>query len=376
MIPLAGAILSAWLQYAAAGPQARAIVSAPPCPRATLDGRAAAMTLRAAPAPGFPNAVCTVDVPLATTTVKIADRTLPAPLATSPRTIAVVGDTGCRIVKGLTQACNDPAAWPFPGIARAIAAAHPDLVIHVGDYLYREAPCPAGNRGCAASPSGDTAAAWDADWFAPGAPLFAAAPLVVVRGNHESCARGGPGWFRDLDPGTSTACTDATPPYAVALEGLRIVVLDSASANDTQVDPRTVGGYRTAFDAARSLAWGPTWLVTHRPPYTNATERAAMGALPYDALVAGHIHLFAALDVAGRPPLVVNGESGDLLDVALAPLLTVALGSLRPSSPPYVAAAFGFALYTSAVDGWTISLRDARGAERKRCTLARREVRC
>ena len=44
--------------------------------------------------------------------------------------------------------------WPFPKIAATAAAARPDLVIHVGDYHYREAPCPAERAGCANSPSG------------------------------------------------------------------------------------------------------------------------------------------------------------------------------------------------------------------------------
>ena len=98
------------------------------------------------------------------------------------------------------QACNDPAAWPFPPVARAAAALKPDLVIHVGDYLYRENPCPAGNAGCAGSPWGDNWTTWNADFFDPAAPLLAAAPIVLVRGNHEDCARAGPGWLRLQGP--------------------------------------------------------------------------------------------------------------------------------------------------------------------------------
>ncbi len=64
---------------------------------------------------------------------------------------------------------------------------------------YREDECPAGNTGCAGSPSGYGWAPWNADFFAPAAPLFAAAPWVMVRGNHEDCSRAGEGWFRFLD---------------------------------------------------------------------------------------------------------------------------------------------------------------------------------
>jgi hypothetical protein len=117
--------------------------------------------------------------------------------------------------------------------------------------------------------------------------------------------------------------------------------------------------------------------VTHRPPYTNATERAAMGNLrPFSAVIAGHIHLFAALEIAGQPPLVINGEGGDLLDIAAALGLPTMLGDLRPTGTPFVSPAFGFGVYTRTSNGWSISLRDVQGVERKRCALADAELRC
>jgi predicted phosphodiesterase len=373
---LLAAILSAWLQYAADGPQARAVVT-DACPTAVLDGRPVPMTARAPAVEGFANVGCAVGVPDGTRTVRIGDRDLPPPLAGAPRTIAVLGDTGCRLKGNVVQGCNDAGQWPFPVVARSVAASHPDLIVHVGDYYYRETPCPATTSSCAGSPNGDIAAAWDADWFTPASPMLAAAPLVLVRGNHEDCKRGGIGWFRYLDAYPSTTCTDITQPYAVTLSGLRIVVLDSANADDETLDAASVAAYRSTFDAARSLASNETWLVTHRPPYTNATERAAMGDLrPFAALLAGHIHLFAALGITGDPPLIINGEGGDLLDADLAPFLTTALRGLQTSSPPFVSAAFGFALYGRAIDGWSISLRDTQGVERQRCTLAHGEVRC
>jgi hypothetical protein len=125
--------------------------------------------------------------------------TLGRPLAlpkANPRRIVVIGDTGCRIKTSdnVFQACGDSGQWPFAAVAAGAAAAAPDLVIHVGDYHYRENECPAGNTGCAGSPWGYGWDAWEADVFAPGEMLFAAAPWIVVRGNHESCtarARGG-----------------------------------------------------------------------------------------------------------------------------------------------------------------------------------------
>ena len=114
--------------------------------------------------------------------------------------IVVIGDTGCRLKGTFTQDCNDPVKWPFAVVARLAAARRPDLVIHVGDYHYRETACPDTQPGCAGSPHGDNWAVWQKDFFNPAAPLLAAAPWVLVRGNHELCSRGGHGWFRLLDP--------------------------------------------------------------------------------------------------------------------------------------------------------------------------------
>src|SRR5207344_1908266 len=95
--------------------------------------------------------------------------------------------------------CNDAVAWPFGQVVAAAAAAQPDLVIHVGDYHYRENACPDNDAGCAGSPWGYGWDTWDADLFTPARDLLAAAPWIFVRGNHESCNRGGQGWWRFLD---------------------------------------------------------------------------------------------------------------------------------------------------------------------------------
>jgi hypothetical protein len=134
------------------------------------------------------------------------------------------------------------------------------------------------------------------------------------------------------------------------------------------------------FAAARALAGGPipTWFVTHRPPYTNDDERAAMGdaLAPFEAVLAGHIHFFAAMNVASLPPLLINGEGGATLDPNYAAFLGLAVGDLHVAGDVFGAARFGFGVYTRTGAGWTISLRDAQGTERARCRLAERAVRC
>jgi Calcineurin-like phosphoesterase len=389
---LLAAILSAWLQYGADGnPHARAVVTDTACPTVAFDGKTVPMTERARKSAGFDDTVCDAAVAHDARKVRVGDRELPAP-ARDPKTIVVLGDTGCRISAASAQACADPAEWPFPTIARSIAAVHPDLVVHVGDYLYREHACPLLAR-CADSPHGDDAPAWYADFLTPAAPLFAAAPLLLMRGNHEECGRNGPGWFRYLDPHPTTACSDATDPYEVAFRGLRIVAFDSAVAEDRKVDPARTALYRKQFAAVRALATAPDvqagatrssqpgpqrWFVTHRPPYTNEDERTAMDdALePFDAVLAGHLHLFAAMNVASLPPLLVNGEGGTKLDPNYAAFLGLAIGNLHVEGDVFGSSHFGFGVYTRTAAGWTISLRDADGTERTRCILAHRSVRC
>jgi Calcineurin-like phosphoesterase len=374
---LVAAILSAWLQYGADGkPHARAVVSDAACPSASADGRTLRMAERARKSEQFDDLVCDVAIPSDTRRVRVGERALPAP-AHDPRTIVVLGDTGCRINVFSAQSCDDPEGWPFPRIARSIAALHPDLVVHVGDYLYRENPCPLLAH-CAGSPHGDDAPAWYADFLTPAAPVFASAPLLLVRGNHETCDRNGAGWFRYFDAHATTACGEATEPWAVDLGYLSIVTFDSAAAEDHKTDPARAPVYERQFARARELAKGTSWFVTHRPPYTNADERTTMGEslAPFEAVLSGHIHFFAAMNVAALPPLLINGEGGTKLDPNYAAFLGLAAGDLHVQGNVFGSAQFGFGVYTRTRAGVTISLRDKDGVEVTRCTLANRTVRC
>jgi hypothetical protein len=49
----------------------------------------------------------------------------------------------------------------------------PDLVLHIGDYHYRENACPPDIAGCKDSPWGYGWDTWQADLFRPAAPLLA-----------------------------------------------------------------------------------------------------------------------------------------------------------------------------------------------------------
>ncbi|HMH65768.1 MAG TPA: metallophosphoesterase, partial [Rhizomicrobium sp.] len=316
---------------------------------------------------------------------------LPLPVA-NPQRILVLGDTGCRIKGAALQACNDPAKWPFPQLAAAAAGLKPDLVIHVGDYLYRESPCPPGDAGCAGSPWGDNWITWQADFYTPAAPLLAAAPIVLVRGNHEDCARAGPGWLRLQGPSANTdACAPHLPVYTVELGSLRLAVMDDASASDTDItrpDNETYAAELTGMGATQA----PVWFVHHRPTWAaitgplgipiggnltlidasrlNALHGGPLVAPNVELMLSGHIHTFEAINFAkGLPPQIVAGNGGDNLDITPKDLrgaqfqghsgVTVADG--------LSVGGFGFLLMTKAGDGWAIDLYDSAGTKTRTC---------
>ena len=290
-------------------PIARVITSAVECPSLELDGGAYAMSVRARPATvpqrptislasaskpsAFPVLVCEAAIPAGVARATVAGRVLPLPKA-NPQRIVVIGDSGCRIKVSdhVFQDCNDVATWPFPRVADTAAASAPDLVIHVGDYNYRENACPAGNAGCAGSPWGYGWDTWEADLFAPAAKLMAAAPWIVVRGNHESCARAGQGWWRFLDPGplaarqdcndpANDAIGDYSEPYAVPFGAggdTQFIVFDSSFVGVAPLAPSThhVRELPCPIRARVRARHAAAMDILHEPP-SRARVRAEAG---------------------------------------------------------------------------------------------------
>ena len=325
----------AWLEIGPGGSLTARAVSDGSCPEIVIDDVAYVMDLRAEPSQDHPVTVCETTVPSGSESVLVGGTQLPLP-ATDPQRILLIGDTGCRMkADDEFQACNDPAAWPFATLAEQGAAWEPDLIIHIGDYLYRESPCPDGNEGCAGSPYGDTWATWEADFFAPAAPLLDAAPWVFMRGNHEDCERAGEGWFRYLDPRPMpTTCQAFVDPYAFEIGDVQAIVMDSASAGDISSTEEANEAFREQFAEVERLAGdGPAWLLTHRPfwsiadadagaytEWTTATYTEAGYAQPpaaIDIVISGHVHMSELLmftEESGRPVQVISGNGGTSLE--------------------------------------------------------------
>jgi hypothetical protein len=367
---------AAWVEIGAAN-QAIARLNTPynVCPAITVDGVTSPMTVRAlagteplrttstdptlaqAMTSGnsepsvFTTTTCEFLLPAGASHATVAGITLPLPKPVVNR-VVVVGDTGCRISIGNPfQACGDPVQWPWPVIAAAAAAMQPDLVLHVGDYQYRDNPCPVGNTACAGQPWGYGSDSWAADLFIPGAPLLAAAPWVMVRGNHEVCNRAGQGWYRylDVNPWDATGvktCNDPAndnvgnynDPWAVSFGDTQFIVFDSSNTSKTAFSPPTFQPYTSQLAEAAALASTSLlniWTVHHpilgytaaNPPTSgNPGMQSVMKAAypgnyypPNTAMaIHGHVHDFQALNFASNhPATIVAGNGGDNLDTPL-----------------------------------------------------------
>jgi hypothetical protein len=406
------------------------------CPAITVDGTSQAMAVRAAPATlplrpnatksdakpsAFPVLVCEAALPAGAASASVLGRALPQPRA-EPRRIVVIGDTGCRLKKSSDeyQNCNDANTYPFATVAAAAAAWRPDLVIHVGDYHYRESPCPAGNTGCAGSPYGYGWDAWREDFFRPGAALLQAAPWVMARGNHESCDRAGQGWWRLLDPRPLQAGRDCnlpaddaignySDPYAVPLGGgAQLLVADTAATSWRGLQPGDTGyeQYRASYRRLDALSQRAAWNigVTHHPLLGVGADikngqlewhlgdlglQQSFGSLNpqllparVQALLSGHIHLWQQLSFSSdHPTQFVAGFAGTAEDTVPLPAtlpagVTPAPGAVIEQFSSWIDG-FGFmAMERGAPGEWTVTVHDRHGALKNRCQISGRRSVC
>lgn len=415
---------------------ARVVTSAGVCPDLIVDGTAQAMAVRMQGATvaqrptassaaeskqsKFPVLTCEAALAPNARSAQVGGRTLALPKA-EPKKIVVIADTGCRMKKAdnAYQACNDVSEWPFKTISDTAASFKPDLVIHVGDLHYRETPCPDGNAGCAGSPWGYGWDSWNADLFKPAASLLGAAPWVMVRGNHESCARAGQGWYRFLDPRplvpgrdcnleADDMAGDYSAPYAVPLGGdAQLIVFDSSrvpgkplSGNDPAYQI-----YTDQFKAVNQLAEqaGFNIFMNHHPVLGFAPEKkknSEVEAKPGNAVLqaimqgiyakrlfpskvqvalSGHVHLFEAIGFASdHPTQFVSGNGGSANDVNLPD--TLALGTT-----PYPEAVvesmrstrtYGFMTIERVERQWQMKSWDRAGKLMTSCVLENQKTVC
>jgi predicted phosphodiesterase len=423
-------VLAAWTElvgdeHAAPDPQptghtvVRVITSASACPAAQVDGHPLSLMVREAATNNFPVTTCQATLPVRARHVKVAGVTLQTEPARLER-IIIIGDTGCRLKGPLVQDCNDVKRWPFPLVAEHAAAKQPDLIIHVGDYYYRESPCPPNAAGCMGSPHGDSWASWNADIFDPAAPLLIAAPWIFVRGNHEQCGRGADGWFRFLDAAPKPQrCEDdiTAAPFTIRIDGLTLNVMDSADTDDTTAPADLVAIFKKQFeqlDGATETGHG--WILTHRPIWgvdpkvvegagkkdttapvpegvppllpgfnavdfpSNRTEQAASDGRMLagtDMIVSGHVHMFTALSFGPvRPAQLIVGNGGDNPNVAVVgPGVRTETVDGLPASI-FQLQRYGYFMMDRTKDGWIGTLFSVDDEILGTCSFHARQARC
>lgn len=370
---------------------ARVVVSSEAdCPSVQIGSAVHRMSPRRPIPAGFPPA-CELALPANAKAASVNGKAL-ALAHTDPSRIVVIGDTGCRIKGAQLQDCNDPSKWPFIGVANAASASRPDLVIHVGDYLYREEPCPPDAQAqCGGSPSGDNWRAWDADFFKPAASLLASAAWLFVRGNHESCARSWRGWFYYLDPRPFTsACDLFSPPYSVKLGKFHVINFDSSAVNENQAVAEQVATYSSQLV---SLHASNAWLVAHHPFWgvraggadqppvaqTIVLQQAWDQAEPkgIDVVLSGHTHLFEVLSYGPERPLqIVAGDGGTkLADPVPAQVNGMDVHGVMVAESE-TREAFGYTELVSHGSGWQMRLTDLDQRALVECQVERRDAKC
>ena len=428
----AGGLVSTFVLMGEDGARvARALTEAPDCPSLVLDGRSGAMTIRAraetvaqrttrssvedSKPSVFAVLTCEAAIPGGVKAASIEGRPLPLPPG-EIRRLVVFGDTGCRLKRsdGAYQSCNDPQKYPFARIAASAAKWKPDLVVHVGDYLYRENACAADQAGCAGSPWGYGSDAWRADFFTPADPLLRAAPWAVVRGNHESCARAGQGWWRFLDPRPLVAgrdCNDPAhddvgdygDPYGVPLgDGTQLIVYDSSNAPGGPIpaDDLRAARYRDTYQKIEALTGRAEHniLADHHPVLGFAARlsktgeprldpgngglQSVFGAInpmlfppKVDVLLSGHIHLWEMVSFKSDHPVqFIAGFGGTQEDIVPLPAIpppdaTPAPGAVVQAMSSWVDG-FGFmTMERLSPDHWSAQIRDVDGAVVNTCEI-------
>jgi hypothetical protein len=327
------------------------------CPTIEIGGQRGTMQLRDDPRSAMFGKLCESKRPLGDALdVRIRQGgtvLLDQHVTRQPASVLMFGDTGCRVTSFFDQVCGDEQKWPFGRIAAAAARQPADLIVHLGDYLYREAACKGSSVPCIPGPYGDVEAAWRADFFTPARDLLAKAPWIFVRGNHEDCLRSGFGWHYYFSEGAA-GCELVHPPAHIAFKGWSLVVFDSAHTDDKYAADAVNRGWLdlAAKLKARPPTGGPVLLATHEPGYFVCIDEntgksvpcrpdsvAALGGVRAvgDAvrrtgartiLLSGHIHSFHVLDTQDMTQVIV-GTGGARPDKVAKELEPPAIGDFE-----------------------------------------------
>ncbi len=411
----------AWTQY---GPDsslsARVITTADDCPLIKIDGHDFKMDLRAAKDNGVDVATCEKNLPLDVKEVLVGENKLPV-ANWSPKKILVIGDTGCKVKGKDDQDCDDPDGWVLPELAKKAAEINPDLIIHVGDFIYREGECEE-EKDCGGSPWGYNLKTLETDFFNPAKPLLSKAPWLFVRGNHEECSRGGPLWFRFQGSSEYNGqCSLQDHSYTVNFKNLQLLNIDTSIFYDYLVDQARVD--QTVKELGELELKNNFWLVSHRPLWgvkvfekKDLTEKDLSVKLPedyeflllkyknelspkqklvwfnhtlqnslnqkqldmIDLSLSGHYHNFEALSFKGKlPPQMIAGNTATELEADITETLEGLMMHKEEIADAKFVKAFGYmVLKEVGLNNWRGIEYSPDGEVLFECDIKNREVIC
>ncbi|MGA2129332.1 MAG: metallophosphoesterase, partial [Xanthobacteraceae bacterium] len=387
------------------------------CPVIALSAGDVAMKRRAPRvASAYPILLCEAELDDAGD-ARVGPRRLPLRPAEA-NDIVLIGDTGCRLVHyDRPQRCHSGVDWPLGAVAVSAASATTTpgarpIIIHVGDFHYREKPCADADPGCSGSPFGDNWATWEEEFFKPATPLLLAAPWIILRGNHENCERAGAGWLFFFALPNQTwdgVCQDDRPPYGVAIgrgpDGARraLIVFDTANEADR---------YKIADHCTTYEKWlddidtenTEIWLALHQPLWFRGTEeesgasasptppvqrcekgttknavdalrlRLSTGKPNIKLILSGDVHMFEVFtpDDAKVPVQIVAGNGGTRLDPLKKPdpdkpapidHVSEPINSFGVTGAITAFSRYGFVVLRRGDAEWTASMRDKVGRQ-------------
>ena len=364
-----------WVQFDSTGNLClRIITKEEVAPHVMVEQVSVSLIQRAAPTASFPVTIWETPLPIVVETVEVEGVELS--LSTSFKKIAFIGDTGCRP----NQGC-DPSQWPFQEIAERILADKPDLIIHLGDYIYRHQY--AQQKYCSQHihfDEGDNWLGWQKEFFAPLANVLPFIPWTFIRGNQESHPCASEGWRRFLDgyPYHEEE-VDYDAPYVIALDKVNLIVHDSSciASDYQQILPEDHLKHLTLPSSK------PAWLLTHRPLWGIVNDQKHNEGTPLiilnehgtlqhflksfpetlTAIFSGHIHAFEIIKLSSSAVYqFVIGNGGVALEEDCPPevLRNTRLEDQRIEEA-LALVIFGYGLAEHNGGEWKLAFKDTKG---------------
>lgn len=332
--------------------------------------------------------ICEASLPKDTTRVIANSENINIPRRAQK--IVILGDTGCRLKysdgKGVIQRCEDEKEWPLATIMNSIEKEQADVVVHLGDYHYREVCNDPVKCKAYQNDLGYGFKIWRLEFLNPAKNVLKKTPFVFVRGNHEDCQRAHEGFFKLLAPIGIDKCLNEHENYYTGFGNFLIVNFDNDNVDDKVYGPNSdeylklKERYKKLIAEIEARPETEVWLFVHRPIW-GLSPRAAIRGLTTDPrpenvninmqtlvselplpkkvkmIFSGHVH---AIQVAtgNHPTQMVIGESGTSLDYFTNETL-----KLVPDGYRVFPSEYGYVVMDRKSDGkWTASIKGTTGS--------------